>query len=233
MPGIAARPGGAGKRTHCTTLTMKLPNKQTLLGLLPDALALTRGDRRERCAYLTFDDGPNPRFTPPLLDLLARHDARASFFLIGDQIERYPEIVERIVAEGHLIGNHSYDHPHFDRLPLAEQVAQVTRTDQLLARFDGRPRHRFRTPRGVVPLGLLLRFARERRGITYWSYDSLDYDDHPIDRLSAAFERHGLRNGEIVLMHDDSARAQGILERLLPQWHAQGIALRALPEEPC
>lgn len=211
---------------------MKLPNKQTLLGLLPDALALTRGDRAERSAYLTFDDGPNPTYTPPLLDLLARYGARASFFLIGDQVERHPDIVERIVAEGHLIGNHSYDHPHFDRLPLGEQIAQVERTDRLLARFDGRPRHRFRTPRGVVPLRLLARFARERRGITYWSYDSLDYDDHPVDRLAAALERHGLRNGEIVLMHDDSARAEGILERLLPQWRDQGIALRALPEEP-
>ncbi|ANB17162.1 polysaccharide deacetylase family protein [Dokdonella koreensis] len=209
-----------------------LPNKQTLLRLLPDSLALTRGPTHARCAYLTFDDGPNPQFTPPLLDLLARYGAHGSFFLIGDQIERYPAIVERIVAEGHLIGNHSYSHPQFDRLPLAGQLAEIERTDRLLERFDGRARHRFRTPRGVAPARLLLHLAKARRGITYWSYDSLDYDDHPVPMLCEALQRHGLRNGEIVLMHDDSARAQGILEQMLPRWRDQGIALHALPEEP-
>jgi peptidoglycan/xylan/chitin deacetylase (PgdA/CDA1 family) len=206
------------------------PNKQTFLRLLPDSLALTFGPRDGHVGYLTFDDGPHPEFTPRILDLLAEYDARASFFLIGDQIKRFPAIVERIVAEGHRIGNHSYTHPQFDRLSLAAQIAEIENTDQLLAAFDGRPQHRFRPPRGVVPMRLLAHFVRQRRGLTYWSCDSYDYGDRPVDVLTGLLRQHGMRDGEIVLMHDDSSRAEGILRNLLPEWREAGIVLRALPE---
>lgn len=208
-----------------------LPSKNTLIGFLPDSLATTRGPSRERVAYLTFDDGPDPVFTPPLLDLLGEHGARASFFLIGQRIEKHPEVVRRIVAEGHLIGNHSYSHPHFDRLALDAQLGEIERTDALLGEFDKRARHRFRTPRGVVPFGLLWHFARIRRCITYWSRDSLDYQDRSVDDLVGLLRRDAVRNGDVVLMHDDSARAENVLKTMLPEWKAQGFSMQALPEE--
>lgn len=208
-----------------------LPTKNALLGFLPDSLATTRGPSRDRVAYLTFDDGPDPKYTPRLLDLLGKHDARASFFLIGKNIERHPEVVARIVAEGHLIGNHSYSHPHFDQLGLNEQLGEIDRTDKLLRDFDRRERHRFRTPRGVVPLPLLWHFARNRRRITFWSRDSLDYQDRSVEDLVGLLRRDTLRNGDVVLMHDDSNRAEGVLETMLPQWRAEGLSLHALPED--
>lgn len=208
-----------------------LPTKNALLGFLPDSLATTRGPARDRVAYLTFDDGPDPKYTPRLLDLLGKHDARASFFLIGKNIERHPEVVARIVAEGHLIGNHSYSHPHFDQLGLNEQLGEIDRTDKLLRDFDQRERHRFRTPRGVVPLPLLWHFARNRRRITFWSRDSLDYQDRSVEDLVGLLRRDTLRNGDVVLMHDDSNRAEGVLETMLPQWRAEGLSLHALPED--
>ena len=126
------------------------PTRQQLLGLLPQRLVLVRGPREPGALYLSFDDGPHPEHTPRLLDLLARHGARASFFLVGQRVEQHPALVERIVAEGHALGNHSYSHPMFRRLGLRAQLDEVERTDRLLAAFDRRGPHRFRPPRGDV-----------------------------------------------------------------------------------
>ena len=152
---------------------------------------------RWRALYLTFDDGPDPEHTPRILDVLAKNNARASFFLLGEEVERFPAIVQRIVEEGHLLGNHSYNHPHFMRLKWADQLDQIERTDRLLKVFDGRETHRFRPPAGRFSLMTLVHFAARRRSIAFWSYDSLDYQrksvDHMIDtlrQLSAARRRH-------------------------------------------
>ncbi|OOG53672.1 polysaccharide deacetylase family protein [Rhodanobacter sp. C03] len=208
------------------------PNKQQLLGLLPNTLVLTRGPRDGDAIYLSFDDGPHPEHTPRLLDLLAMHDAHASFFLVGKQVERHPALVERIVAAGHALGNHSYSHPPgFNKISLRQQLQEIDRTDHLLAQFDHRPQHRFRPPRGSVSLSLLLHFARRRRNIAYWSYNSMDYQ-HPADAdMAARLRKQPPRAGDIVLMHDDNACAGRVLSLLLPEWRASGRSLLALPSE--
>lgn len=207
------------------------PKKQQLLGLLPDALVQTHGSRREPVRFLSFDDGPHPEHTPRLLDLLAAHGARASFFVVGRKAENYPAVLERIVAEGHLLGNHSWSHDRFGQMPLREQVAEIDRTDALLATFDGRPRHRVRPPQGSLPLPLLLHFARRRRSVAYWSYDSLDYRPQPVAELVARLRHKSPRAGDIVLMHDDSALASESLGVLLPQWRADGHQFHAMSPE--
>ena len=96
-----------------------LPKKLHLLSLLPDGLVLTHGSRRQdNMRYLTFDDGPDPQHTPRLLDLLGKHGIHASFFLVGQKVEQHPLLVERIVAEGHMLGNHSYSHWSFKFMDL-------------------------------------------------------------------------------------------------------------------
>jgi peptidoglycan-N-acetylglucosamine deacetylase len=207
------------------------PRKQQLLGLLPDALVLTRGARRGSTRYLTFDDGPDPVYTPPLLDLLASHGVRASFFLVGEKIERHPALVERIVAEGHMVGNHSYSHWMFKNMSVAKKRREIDSTDVLLRAFDGRAYHRMRPPHGYVSVDLLWHFARQRRSFVYWSYDSLDYQDRPNDELVNQLRAQPPLAGEIVLMHDDSDRARAALAVLLPEWLASGHTFEALPAE--
>ncbi|MBL8263136.1 MAG: polysaccharide deacetylase family protein [Xanthomonadaceae bacterium] len=204
------------------------PKKLQVLQWLPTRWVLTRGSRRRRVLYLTFDDGPHPEHTPVLLDLLAKHRVRATFYLIGQQVERHAEVVRRIVSEGHGLGNHSWSHPHFDRLPLAEQRREIEHTERLLARFDGLARHDFRPPRGVMPVPMVLDCIRRGRRIAFWSYDSLDYSQRAAEALVEVARRHPPRSGDIVLMHDDGGLSLQMLETLLPLWKAEGFAFEAL-----
>lgn len=204
------------------------PKKLQVLQWLPTRWVLTRGSRRRRVLYLTFDDGPHPEHTPVLLDLLAKHRVRATFYLIGQQVERHAELVRRIVSEGHGLGNHSWSHPHFDRLPLAEQRREIEHTERLLARFDGLARHDFRPPRGVMPVPMVLDCIRRGRRIAFWSYDSLDYSQRPAETLIEVARRHPPRAGDIVLMHDDGGLSLQMLETLLPLWQADGFAFEPL-----
>lgn len=204
-----------------------------MLRWLPNAWVTTSvppsGAGSLRTLYLSFDDGPHPQHTGPLLDLLARHGARATFFLIGNQIERHPDLVRRIVAAGHALGNHSYSHPQFETLSLAEQLNEIDRTDALLATFDGRARHCFRPPRGVLPLPMLVHLIRRGRRIAYWSYDSLDYGRQPAPELVSVMRRHPPRPGDIILMHDDNTISLQMLQTLIPSWREDGYALEAMP----
>lgn len=207
------------------------PRRLKVLRWLPNAWLTTQGPTREPSLYLSFDDGPHPQHTPALLDLLARHGAKASFFLIGQQVEQHPDLVRRIVEAGHTLGNHSYSHPQFETLSLSAQFEEIGRTERLLSAIDGNTRHAFRPPRGVLTLPMLARCIRERRRISYWSYDSLDYTRQPAASLLALIDQHPVRSGDIVLMHDDGGLSVELLETLLPAWKQQGLALRALPPE--
>lgn len=206
------------------------PNKLKVLKWLPNSWILTTGPSREHALYLTFDDGPNPGYTMRLLDVLAAHQAKASFFLLGEQIEHYPEVVRRMVADGHQLGNHSYDHARFTRIPRAEQLDQIDRTEALLSAFDGKREHRFRPPSGRFPLSLLVHFALNRSSIAYWSYDSLDYQRKSAAQMVEIMRAQPPRPGDIVLMHDDSDATIEALATLLPEWRAAGFELRSLPE---
>lgn len=203
--------------------------KTRLLGLLPSRLVTTRARARGKTLFLTFDDGPHPEFTPPVLDLLARHDATATFFVIGDRIAQHPDVVRRIVDGGHALGNHSWSHPLMGDLPLDRQIAQIDTTDAALSAFDGIAQHPFRPPCGALPANLLLHFARTGRTIAFWSYDTHDYEQLPAATLLQRVQADPPRAGDVVLMHDDSAQTVEALATLLPQWRAQGFEVRAMP----
>lgn len=203
--------------------------KMKLLGLLPRRWVITSARPQPRTLYLTFDDGPHPEHTPALLDLLARHEARASFFTIGREAAAHPELVRRIVDEGHLLGNHSQTHPQFGRLSLAGQLDEVARADAVLAPFDGRERHAFRPPRGEMSWRMLWHCIRRRVPVAYWSYDSFDYARGDAQALLETARRHPPQPGDVILMHDDGPLSLAYLQAMLPAWRAEGYRFEALP----
>lgn len=177
--------------------------------------------------HLTFDDGPHPTGTPMLLDVLAEFGAKATFFLLGEHAQQHPHIVQRIVAEGHLIGNHSMSHPDFKQLAPAAQLAQVDAADAVLAPFDGRQRHAFRPPRGHATLTMIAGALMRAQPMVLWNFDSLDFK-LPQAELDARLSSYQPSAGDILLFHDDMPATVSALRRAIPRWRQAGFQLTAV-----
>lgn len=183
--------------------------------------------RREPKLYLSFDDGPHPDHTPALLDLLRLHGAKATFFLVGSQVEKYPQIVQQIVDEGHAIGNHSMTHPRLPQLSARDQLADIARADAVMARFNGRRRQMFRPPNGRATVATIVNSVVKRQPLVLWSIDSMDYQ-LDAEQVAARLEKLTVRGGDILLFHDDGGAALGALSRLLPRWSGSGLRFAPL-----
>lgn len=207
---------------------LKTSVRNMVLGTLMGNHFIANISRRNRSLALTFDDGPDPIYTPMVLDLLKSNGVNATFFIIGEQAERHPEIVRRILDEGHEIGNHAYRHIRFAALPIRDQLDEIDRTDRLLSQYDGRHWHWFRPPQGRLPLNLLIALLQRRHKIAMWSYDSLDYQAKDVASILSQFRSKPARNGEVILFHDDNDFAVLALRRLLDEWRVQGYEFSLL-----
>ena len=159
---------------------------------------ITSVDTQDNVAALTFDDGPDPAFTPRLLDILDRHQARATFFVVGETAQKYPELIRRIAQTGHVIGNHSWDHPAFHLITGRERRAQIRACAKAIAPYGQRI---FRPPFGCqTPSSRLSVFWLGYRVVT-WNLvaeDWLDLDaEQIVNRLG-----NKIRPGSIVNFHD-------------------------------
>jgi peptidoglycan/xylan/chitin deacetylase (PgdA/CDA1 family) len=206
--------------------------KHAMLRVLPRSAVVTRLPPRNRVLALTFDDGPHPVHTPRLLDLLRAQNARATFFLVGQAAEQHPRIVQRIVEEGHELGNHSFRHVKFAAMPAAQQWSEIMQTNQLLHRHDGRSVRWFRPPQGTLTPRMLLRLMLGKQPIAMWSYDSLDYQRRGVDAIVQRFQARPVNDGDVVLLHDDDGETIAALELLLVLWRGQGYRFVALSEIP-
>ncbi|PZD94385.1 polysaccharide deacetylase family protein [Paenibacillus sambharensis] len=170
---------------------------------------VTRGNGGRKLVALTFDDVPDPRYTPKVLDILAKHHTRATFFVLGSRAAKYPELVKRMVREGHLVGNHSYSHALFAKSSLASYRKQIERTDQLLARLTGyRPRF-IRPPYGEI-LPRQVEWSREHGYIVVnWDVDSVDWTSIGSDKIMANI-RKTLQPGSIILQHAGGGDSQDL-----------------------
>lgn len=160
--------------------------------------SIIRVSTAEPAIALTFDDGPHPQDTPPLLDLLARHGARATFFLVGKSARNHPDLVERIVREGHAVGNHTWDHLSLPSLTGRFRRRQLAWTQEALGRHAS---GLFRPPYGEQSLGSRLDALRLGLKVVCWDVIAEDWRDDPPDVMVARIYRR-LRRGSIVLFHD-------------------------------
>lgn len=191
-----------------------------------------------KALVLTFDDGPSEPYTAQVLDILKAYGVPAAFFVCGAQVERHPELMRRIVAEGHAIGNHTYSHTGLHFMSAARIAAEIDRTQDAVERVTGRRMRLFRPPFGVrwFPLWGLLK----ERGLTMvqWSIRGYDgrYDAAGIER---AVLNH-LEPGGIVLLHDGVGAHPGsapdrvamvqALPRIIEGARKAGYAFASLPD---
>lgn len=206
---------------------LKSDLKKAASYFLPPKILRLRGSKANNAIYLTFDDGPSEGVTDALLDLLKRHNAKATFFVIGDKLQASWDIAQRAVSEGHLIANHSQNHRGFGKLPLEAQLEQFELANQHIANLQQNYRG-FRAPQGHWSPKLLWALFRRAIPAIHWSYDSLDYTLDTADSVLARFHREPIRAGEIILFHDDASLCIEALEQLLPQWQSKGFTFRTL-----
>lgn len=179
---------------------------------------------------LTFDDGPNPAATPALLDLLGRHEAPATFFLIGRHVRAVPALAREIVDRGHVLGNHTETHPSLALLFSSRIADELDRCDEAISAATGvtprwmRPPYGFRNPllNGIVR-------RRGNAGVAMWSAMARDWKAQPAEPVIQRLR--GARGGDIVLLHDgdhrvlhgDRRHVIAALEYWLPRWKDSGI----------
>ena len=174
-----------------------------------------KGSAKNQRIALTFDDGPNPEYTPRVLECLEAHGVRATFFVLGARIRRYTELLERIVAGGHEVGIHGYDHTRNNL------VWQCRRTHEFLA-SRGVDTRLFRPPFGHIDMVTSLWMIRHGWSTILWSFDTMD--SMRCEGKAQQELRYGeLVAGDIVLMHDDNAVCMSELPQLIERARANGL----------
>lgn len=175
--------------------------------------------------YLTFDDGPHPVITPFVLDELKKHNAKASFFLVGKNAIKYPELVERIVREGHKIGNHSMNHEKGWKTSTEDYVTSVLRAGELFKTNYFRPPYAKCTIRQF-------RALREKYRFVFYDVLAEDWKSHLKGEDCYELVMNKVRPGSVVVLHDSEKARERIvvaLPQILVSLSSKGYFFRALP----
>ncbi len=192
------------------------------------------GDTTQKVIYLTFDAGYENGCTAKILDVLKKHNAPAAFFLVGNYIEQNPDLVRRMVAEGHTVGNHTMH--HYDMSKLSDKAAFQKELQDLEALYEttvGKPMEKFyRPPQGIYS-AQNLEMAKELGYKTvFWSLAYVDWKNDAQPSREAALSKllPRIHNGAVVLLHSTSQTNGEILDEVLTQWEAQGFQFRPVSE---
>ena len=195
----------------------------------PLPLVLLHGDPNAKYLALTFDDGPHPAFTPRLLALLRQLNLKVTFFVVGEMAERYPTLVLDEVADGHLVGNHTYHHRSLKLLSPEDAAIEVKACNDVLRDITGSYPHLFRPPGGG--------YTRKVTDIVHllgcttvlWTDDPGDYA-RPPEKVLKARLYHKITNGGIILLHDGIEETLALLPDFVADMRARGYQFVTIDE---
>jgi peptidoglycan-N-acetylglucosamine deacetylase len=195
-----------------------------------------RGDEHEHKIALTFDDGPNEPYTSQILAILERNNIKATFFMLGKRVEKYPQIARKILTAGHAIGNHSYSHPHLLQAKPELIALEIKKGDDAIFAATGHHPSLFRPPYGELSPWVI--DTAESKGLSIVNWNVTPKDWHSIDAKTIS-ERvtKQTKNGSIVLLHDGDGATDGnrkrvvlALEIFIPILKASGFEFVTVPE---
>ena len=183
-------------------------------------------DPNKPMVALTFDDGPQPSVGNRIMDCLAQYGGKATFFMVGDRVASHKEEVQRMVAEGHEVANHTMNHKYLQKLGAAEIQAQVTRgNDAIEAACGVRPKL-LRLPGGNHNATVR---ANTHMPMIQWNIDTLDWKTKNADKTVAAVLDH-VKDGDIILMHELYSQSGDAALRIIPELHNRGFQMVTVSE---
>lgn len=181
--------------------------------------------KHKKMVALTFDDGPNPTTTPQALAILKRYQAKATFFMIGQNIAGNESLVKRVLKEGHEIGNHTWDHPVLTKLDLSQAQAEINQTTEALKKATGIEVKITRPPYGAINSSIQ---ASVDQSFILWDIDSLDWKSHNTAAIMQEVKK--AQPGSIILMHDIHQSTINALPTVIQYLQAQGFTLVTVDE---
>lgn len=196
--------------------------------------AVYAGSGEEKVIYLTFDAGYDNGNTALILDALKKHQAPAAFFVVGTFIENHPELVRRMAAEGHLVGNHTWSHPDMSQISTQEAFArELSRVEEAYEAATGEkmPRY-YRPPRGIYSQENLRMAQKLGYRTVFWSLAYVDWLQEEQPSAEQAFSKlvGRIHPGAVVLLHSTSSTNAAILDELLTRWEQMGYRFGSLEE---
>jgi len=191
--------------------------------VVPHRLFMVSGPSSSRRVTLTFDDGPHPEHTPILLDRLKALGIPATFFVLGRQAERHPDLVRRMASEGHDVGHHSFTHTEPAHTSALQLLAEARQAVTLLAPLIGHRPRLFRPPHGKLTMSKALALWSARQSIVLWNQDPKDFACGSASALREWFSTRSFSGGDIVLLHDVHPFAAEVLATIADRVAARDL----------
>ena len=166
--------------------------------------AITHINTDKKIAALSFDDGPNPVYTPELLKVLKNHNAKGTFFIVGKNAAKYPKLVDSIFSEGHAIGNHSFNHTSFTFICSRERRKQIRLCRNMIKKYDSKL---FRPPYGNMDIFTHIDIRFSGYKIIMWNVVMQDWLEQTMDTIYLNLKNR-LKPGSIILLHDNLYTAE-------------------------
>lgn len=177
-------------------------------------LPVRKGITSQKFVSLTFDDGPDPFFTPSIVDVLKKTEVNATFFLVGEKVKQHPEIVKRIIAEGHEIGNHTYSHLHPYRISSFRAMEDIRNGKNIIESITATPVIFFRPPHGAIRPCIFKEANQLNQKIILWSISGHDWGKKTNSKTISNRIINNLHNGGIILLHDAPSKRNRPMETL-------------------
>lgn len=192
------------------------------------------GPEQGKQVALTFDDGPDNHFTIQILDILKKNKVKATFFIVGEKAKAHPEVVKRIVNEGHVIGNHSWDHSNFTKISTEEVKQEISKTQDELNSIVGFRPTLFRPPYGALNSSEIMTITSMGLSIIDWSVDTRDWAGTSTQQIMRYVKKE-LKPGGIILQHcaigkkENLSNTVNALEQMIPLLKNEGYTFVTVP----
>lgn len=184
----------------------------------------------KKLVALTFDDGPG-QYTAELLDFMKKQNVHATFFLLGTNVARYPDLVKRMEAEGHVVGNHSYSHANYTSLSASNIAAQLEKCNAAIRSAVGHNALVMRCPGGSYNNTVLSVAKTAAVPVIHWSLDTLDWKLRDKEKiLTRTFDELGVKDGDIILMHDIHRQSVDAAKEMIRRLKKDGYTFVTIPE---